>query len=191
MLRQIWFIPGLPALGTDWQWNQKLQKLPPLCRHTHSFWTQLLFDPHVFFCQHVSHVYPCIWHFENSSALLDTLKKVFFSLLCQFHIHLIDFSITTGKRFNWKGSTNPKVNPILPSAILSLCAPPPNTHTDFKCSIIFLFLHLNQPHRSLSKDKQKSLTLSWHSLAWLNTSSSRRKERTDVCFKPVHFANTY
>ena len=59
---------GQPALSTDRQWNQKLQKFPPRCRHAQSFRTflgVLLLDHSFFFCHLVLHARPCMHYYAT------------------------------------------------------------------------------------------------------------------------------
>ena len=78
-LAELWFVlfaGQKPTVSMDrlchWQWNPKVGKLPLSCRHPHSFqtlsWNSASWPS--LSSLSCSFVRPCIWHFENFSALL-------------------------------------------------------------------------------------------------------------------------
>ena len=141
----------LPALRSDWQWNPKLQLPPLQgsgilnfnylhCRYAHSF--QTLKGPGFFSscCSTFSSMHLTLWKFQcialerwNPRYLAKVIYlfrlQALFLLLCQFHMNLSMQNynlpdhqlVSVGKRFHEKGSINPAVGPILPTAIISLC----------------------------------------------------------------------
>ena len=74
LVQELWILTGKI-------WNYKnffyAGGIPIFFNPLFSF-TGLLLETSVFFCHLVSHACPCIWHFENSIALLKVIRSVCF-----------------------------------------------------------------------------------------------------------------
>ena len=147
----LWFVwVGLASVKFEWTVESKLRKL--CCRHAILFKLSLgilILDPCFFFHHFQQHSVPqgspCIWHFENSRALLWNLRysekgdTPWLSTCC--------LQFRAGKRFHGKVPTNLKVLPILPTANLSLCALPMSIARSFFEGSNWIFCVWIRPHQ--------------------------------------------